>query len=140
MGIGRLTPDVLPTWPTDPEDAEAWPKDDATGQRLVRFDWDSAPTDPDNWPGIQAIVNYIRTKGGERAPTAIPALRVITAEDLESQVIGKYKNHLPLLEGETDVAKVLVGMMRVNVLLVREVIARQTVTTTEPRIMACKIR
>ncbi|KZT19678.1 hypothetical protein NEOLEDRAFT_1245665 [Neolentinus lepideus HHB14362 ss-1] len=96
MGVGHLMPDVLPAWL---ENEAEWPIDKATNTRLVRFKWEEPPTENANWAGVQDIVEYIRTKGGARAPSAIPALRDITDDDLESKVVQKVKDLAKNLRG-----------------------------------------
>lgn len=95
MGTPNVKAASVAWWPAD---ETAWPIDEATKAKLLRFRWELSWNQDDNWRGIQAVSDYIKKHGASRVPEAAANIRDISQKDLELRVTQKFKDIVTALK------------------------------------------
>lgn len=90
MGIESLMGKHLPEYPYGIDKTHRiWPKDSATGQPYLRFDW-SQTKNRNTTIGLEEVFKNIRDFGSQRLPIAKKFLEQISDDDLKEKIKKKY--------------------------------------------------
>ncbi|KAG6895008.1 hypothetical protein C0992_003535 [Termitomyces sp. T32_za158] len=91
MGIARFSENNPPVYP-DTDDKSTWPKIQGTDDAVLRFRWDRAWTDEDNYHSIRWLMGWMKRHGSGVVPSSkLPLLR-ISEEDLQKRVRERFNN------------------------------------------------